>query len=89
MFSKSILWWFSDFRTMSAKPNNPVTVRKRVTVLAHAKIFTKKIRKVNMVLEGPFIQQNHPVHTVSTSSPSDLYSQGPAHENDSVLSILN
>ena len=75
---------------MSIKPKkNPATSRKRVTALAQVKVSTRKIRKVNMVHEGSFIQQNHPVSTISTSSPNESQCQTSGHENESMLSILN
>ena len=75
---------------MSTKPTkSTVTSRKRVTASVHAKVSTKKIRKANLMQDGSFIQQTHPVSTVSTSSPTNLQPHVPVHENESVLTILS
>ena len=75
---------------MSTKPKKTTaTSRKRVTVSARAKVSTKKVRKVDLIHDGSFIQQMHPVSTVTTSSPTDLQPRVPIHESELVLSILN
>ena len=75
---------------MSTKPKkSTATSRKRVTASARAKVSTKKIRKADLMHDGSFIQQTHPVRAVSTSSPTDLQPQVLIHESESVLTILS
>ena len=75
---------------MSTKPKkSTATSRKRVTASARAKVSTKEIRKADLMHDGSFIQQTHPVRAVSTSSPTDLQPQVLVHESDSVLTILS
>ena len=75
---------------MSTKPKKSIaTSRKRVTASARAKVSTKKICKADLMHDGPFIQQTHPVRAVSTSSPTDLQPQVLIHESESVLTILS
>ena len=75
---------------MSTKPKKTTaTSRKRVTASARAKVSTKKVRKVDLIHDGSFIQQMHPVSTVTTSSPTDLQPRVPIHESESVFSILS
>ena len=75
---------------MSTKPKkSTATSRKRVTASARAKVSTKKICKADLMHNGSFIQQTHPVRAVSTSSPTDLQLRVRIHETDSVLTILS
>ena len=75
---------------MSTKPKkSTATSRKRVTASAHAKVSTKKIRKADLMHDGSFIQQTHPVRAIFTSSPTDLQPRVPVHKSDSVLTILS